>query len=269
MECLNCNEQLSEKGFFCSKCGTQNKCKKCGEMLEKDANACIYCGEEVIQKGAVSTTMNTIEFAETKNSRNFKASFTDRVGESITSSFGILMTNKIIPKKSNVLHTNSLLGRASTEETIDAEVVEEQSELPPDLLMLKKIFKTDGERTSLSETRLKAQSKRDYGIRLSIIFLYYKKLLGIENVPRKDLKSILDNASVEDANLRHWIANNPFIGTDGNFAELKAGGVDAAKKYLIEMSNTELKDKWQIGATSKSGRKTKDKKQGKTQTEEE
>ena len=95
---------------------------------------------------------------------------------------------------------------------------------------------------------------------MSIVFLYYKALLGIENVPRKELTAILNNASVEDGNLRYWLTNNPLIGINDDMVELKVPGKDAAKKYLLEISNTELKDQWQIGTHSKVVRKPKEKK---------
>ena len=231
MECLNCISLLPDKGYFCPKCSKQFKCKSCNELLLKEAKACIYCGEDVGSKSAVPN-MNTIEFSETKNSRNFKANFTDTVGQSISDSFGIILSNKITTKKPNVLLSNGgIFNKPEVVETEEAEVVEEIIDAP-EINQLKKIFKSDGDKTTLSETRLKATSKRDYGIRLSIIFLYYKTLLGLENVPRKELTAILDNASVEDGNLRFWLTNNPLIGISGDMVELKAPVKDAEKKYL-------------------------------------
>lgn len=258
MECLNCNEILPTKGFFCPSCSQQFKCMNCDELLLKNAIVCIYCGEEVGTKSKAHN-MNTIEFSETKNSRSFKANFTDTVGQSISDSFGIILSNKLPTKKpAALLNNNGVFTKTEIPDTEDAEVVEDSADTK-ELIQLKKIFKTDGDKTTLSETRLKASSKRDYGIRLSIIFLYYKALSGIENVPRKELTAILDNASVEDGNLRFWLTNNPLIGINADMVELKAPGKDAAKKYLSEISNTELKDKWQIGTQSKVGRKSKDK----------
>lgn len=262
MECSNCSTPLPDKGYFCPNCSKQFKCKDCGELLLKDAKACIYCGEEVGVKSS-ATNMNTIEFSETKNTRNFKANFTDTVGQSISDSFGIILSNKLVPRKPNTLPiSGGFLKSPDANNTEEAEVVEEMND-NPELRQLKMIFKTDGEKITLSETRLKANSKRDYGIRLSIIFLYYKHLLGIDNVPRKDLTSILQNASVEDSNLRKWIANNPYIGVNNDLVEIKAAGIDSAKKYLLEIKNTESKDNWQIGTQSKAGRKPKDKKEKK------
>ena len=259
MECINCNNPLPDKGFFCPNCTKQIKCKNCSELLLKDAKACIYCGDEIGKKSTLHN-MNTIEFSETKNSRNFKANFTDIVGENISASFGIILASKIATKKPNVLPQGIFLNNPEENNTIDTEIIEDAIVVPPEINQLKQIFKLDGDKATLSETRLKASSKRDYGIRLAIIFLYYKSLLGLDNVPRKELTSILENASVEDGNFRFWLTNNPLIGVNGDVVEIKAPGKDAAKKYLIEIANPDLKDKWQIGTHSKVGRKPKDKK---------
>ncbi|MDI3320777.1 zinc ribbon domain-containing protein [Pinibacter soli] len=261
MECLNCNNQLPDKGFFCPTCSNQFKCKSCDGLLLKDAKVCIFCGEQVNGNKSTISNTNTIEFSETENSRTFKANFTDTVGQSISDSFGMFIMNKITSKKPATLgqpksYPNNRLDLSEQEE---AEIIEEPSDTL-ELRQLKSIFKSDGDKTTLSETRLKATSKRDYGIRLSIIFLYYKLVLGTENVPRKELTAILDNASVEDGNLRYWLTNNPLIGVSGDLVELKAPGKDAAKKYLSEIANKELKDKWQIGTYSKVSRKPKEKK---------
>ena len=164
MECLNCNNQVPDKGYFCPSCSKQFKCKSCNELLLKDAKACIFCGEEAGSK-TTPPNMNTIEFSETKNSRNFKANFTDIVGQSISDSFGIILSNKIATKKPSVLLSNGgAFNKPEVTETEDAEVIEELID-NPEINQLKRIFKTDGDKTTLSETRLKATSKRDYGIR--------------------------------------------------------------------------------------------------------
>jgi hypothetical protein len=201
---------------------------------------------------------NTIEFSETETSRTFKATFTDTVGQSISDSFGLIIANKMGPKKNqqSALNANNGTEKEKTED-VNAVVVNHDS---PDIDKLKSIFTDDGEKIILSETRLKAKSKLDYGKRLAAVFLYYKSLKGIDSVPRKSLNEILRDASVEDGNLRHWLANNPLIGTNNDIVLIKAPGKELAKKVIADVFNSELKDKWQIGTTSKSVRKAKDKK---------
>lgn len=98
MNCIYCNIQLPDKGFYCPNCFKQSKCKHCSEPLLKDIKICVFCGEEIGQKSAYSN-LNTIEFSETETERKFKASFTDTVGQSISDSFGMILTNKIGSRK--------------------------------------------------------------------------------------------------------------------------------------------------------------------------
>lgn len=263
MNCIYCDTKQPDKGYFCPNCFKQTKCKHCGETLIKDAKICVFCGE-LLGKTDISTNMNIIEFSETETKRSFKASFTDTVGQSISDSFGIILTNKISSKK-NITPALSFANNNPVEEkTEDADsdiIVESPKVIVPELEQLRNIFKEDGDNISLLETRLKANSKRDYGKRLTLLFLYYKHLSGIDNVPRNSLTVILEDASVEDGNLRSWLVNNPLIGNNSGFVHIKASGKDAAKLYLTEMQNSEIKDKWQIGTTSKFGRKPKDKKE--------
>lgn len=265
MNCIYCDTSQPENGFFCPNCFKQTRCKHCNEVLIKDAKICVYCGEEIGQRNA-TVNMNTIEFSETETGRKFKASFTDTVGQSISDSFGMILANKVGSRKTISSPQSSINGNFQPVKTedADAEVINEQSEIAvsttgstTELEQLKKIFKEDGENISLLETRLKATSKRDYGIRLALVFLYYKHLLGIDNVPRSNLTAILKDASVEDSNFRYWLRNNPLIGVSNNLVHIKAPGKDKAKKYLTEIFDSEIKDKWQIGTTSKVGRKPK------------
>lgn len=98
MNCIYCDAQQPDKGFFCPSCFKQTKCKHCSELLLKDAKICIFCGEALGQK-TTATNVNTIEFSETETERKFKASFTDTVGQSISDSFGMILTNKMGSRK--------------------------------------------------------------------------------------------------------------------------------------------------------------------------
>jgi hypothetical protein len=230
-------------------------------MLVPEGKVCVYCGEAIGQKTPTNGNFNTIEFTESENSRTFKAMFTDTVGQSISDSFALIISNKVGPKRQqqNTLGSGNGAGAPKTEE-VEAEIIEEENSNSPELNKVKKIFKDDGEKTTLQETRMKAKSKRDYGKRLALVFLYYKSLLGMDNVPRKSLNAVMEDASVADGNFRYWLANNPQIGISNDMVQIKAPGKDAAKKIVEEIFNPEIKDKWQIGTTSRSGRK-KDKKE--------
>lgn len=98
MNCIYCDAQQPDRGFFCPSCFKQTKCKHCSELLLKDAKICVFCGEALGQK-TTATNVNTIEFSETETERKFKASFTDTVGQSISDSFGMILTNKMGSRK--------------------------------------------------------------------------------------------------------------------------------------------------------------------------
>lgn len=99
MICIYCDNQLPDKGFFCPNCFKPIKCKHCRETLIKDAKICVFCGEGIGQKSS-ATNLNNIEFTETETERSFKASFTDTVGQSISESFGMILSSKIGHRKS-------------------------------------------------------------------------------------------------------------------------------------------------------------------------
>lgn len=230
----------------------------------KDAKICIHCGEEIGTKNNINNNnVNTIQFSETETGREFKASFTDTVGQSISDAFSMILANKIGTKN------NAKLGIASgvisddenMTEDAEAEIVNTSStsnDNNSELKELKKIFKDDGEKVTLSETRLKASSKRDYGIRLTLIFAYYKFLLGFDTVSRKDITAIADDASINDSNYRTWLTHNNLIKVNNDGVEIKAPGKDAAKLYLAEILNPDIKDGWKVGVT-KTTRKPKEK----------
>ena len=254
MECIYCKQNIPDNAKFCPFCTQQIRCIECNEPLFPNAKVCINCGKALNIE--VNANMNTIEFSETKNSRSFKACFTDTVGGSIGEAIGLIINDKLPVEntfKSKTQISASLLPHNSSEgENIDTvEVVDDELE------QLNQVFKNSNGKTSLQETRLKAKSKRDAGIRLTLLFMYYQYKLGIEEVQRIDLTKILRDASLEDSNWRTWLNNNNLVGVKEDKVELKAPGRDAAKEFLLEVLNPEIEDKWKLGTsrTSKRGKK--------------
>lgn len=254
MTCIYCSTSLPEKAKFCSNCTKQVKCKVCNEALEKNAAVCIECGEVPGNLTRSSENVNTIEYSETRGTRLFKASFTDEVGHNMGNAFVAFMGGKIESKKaiSNVVNNTLRESQNITEDT-DYLEVQPNNELD----MMRKIFNDSGSKISLSETRLKAKSKRDAGIRLAIIFLYYKYHAGHIEVPRKELTSIMQDASLEDGNWRHWLVNNNLVGIKDDLVELKAPGREEAKKYVTEILDSAIEDQWKLGSSKpiKRGKK--------------
>ena len=212
MKCNFCEEKISDRANFCPNCKNQIKCLSCSEVLEKDTDICIICGEE---KKSQEKNSNTIEFQETKKTRSFKASFSNEVGSSIGEALGIILMDK----RGTSLNEKKLLDALPQNKYGQSEpdVIEETdyTEVPntsnkKDLVL--EIFNESSGDLTLLETRLKANSKRDYGIRLAIIFLYYKLQIGVTKVERNDLNSIMNDASLYDGNFRFWRTNNNLVG---------------------------------------------------------
>lgn len=255
MECIYCKQNIPDNAKFCPFCALQIKCKECGEILIPKAKVCINCGVSLDDN---NSNINTIEFSETKNSRSFKASFTDTVGGSIGEAIGLIINNKLpnkaaIFKQKNQITSGLLPHGSNEEEVVVAEVVDDELE------QLNQVFRNSNGKISLQETRLKAKSKRDAGIRLTLLFMYYQYRLGNEEVPRAELTSIMRDASLEDANWRSWLAKNNLVGIKEDKVELKAPGRDSAKDFLLEIVNSEVEDKWKLGTSSRSTKKTKKK----------
>lgn len=257
MKCNFCEEKVSDRANFCPNCKNQIKCLSCSEVLEKDSDICIICGEE---KKSQEKNHNTIEFQETKKTRSFKASFSNEVGNSIGEALGIILMNK----RGISLNEKKILDALPQDKSgqSDSDTIEDTdyTEVPNTSNKKDKvfdIFNESGGNLTLLETRLKATSKRDYGIRLAIIFLYYKLLKGIAKVDRNDLNSIMKDASLYDGNFRYWLTNTNLVGVHEDVIELKAPGRDKAKEFVAEVYDDSKIDKWKLGSPARK-RKKKD-----------
>lgn len=259
MDCIYCQNNLPERAYFCPSCASQCKCKFCAELLVKDAKVCVFCGEEVSMAKKIQG-LNTIEFTETEDGRRtFKATFSDSVGQSIIDSLGLIMSNKITGRTLNIEIP------AQDEETIEetiithqpAATVEDEANLlrTIELSKLEQIISLDTDKPILIEPRLKAKSKREFGQRLTILFVYYKSLLDGSGVQRKALTALLDGAGVEDGNIRSWLTKNPLISISGDSVIINPPGIDAAKRFLAEVFDNEVPDVWQLHIVSKIVRK--------------
>ena len=107
--CPYCNNNLSNRGFFCASCGKQVKCKSCLELLELNASACVYCGTKITEEALKSEAsfsknddnkhlipLNTFEYRETRNSKVLKASFTDAIGNSLNETLNNFVGNRML-----------------------------------------------------------------------------------------------------------------------------------------------------------------------------
>ncbi len=255
MKCIYCNQDVPDKARFCPLCNRQIKCKECDEVLYPDSKICISCGQSVVETDG---SMNTIEFSESKNARSFKANFSDTVGESIAGALGLILNDKMSShsKRQHLLGSVPQAVSSSSIEitdTIATEVIDN------DLVAMNKIFKNNNGAITLKETRLKATSKRDAYIRLTLLFVYYQELSGRDEILRSDLTSIMNDASLNDSNWRTWLVKNNLVGVKDNKVEIKAPGREKAKEIMAEVLNSEIEDKWRLGTTGKSLKRAKKK----------
>ncbi|ACU06703.1 hypothetical protein FIC_00229 [Flavobacteriaceae bacterium 3519-10] len=255
MNCIYCKEDISDRANFCPKCKKQIKCLKCYEIMEADSDICIICGED---KKVESSNGNTIKFRETKKTRTFEANFSNEVGQGIGEAFGLLLANK----KSAGMQTKNFLKTAVNnleynEEGASEAIDTEYAEVPitPSKDRVFEIFNDNGGKITLLETRLKAGSKRDYSIRLAIIYLHYELVKGNAKISREKLNFIIKDASLYDGNFRRWLTNTNLIGVHEDEIELKAPGREKAKEYIDEIFNETLDDKWKLGSTPRRRKK--------------
>jgi hypothetical protein len=131
----------------------------------------------------------------------------------------------------------------------DAEVVNDYSEL------ITKIFKeNESGKLEIIDNRLKEKSKLDKMKRLVVLFLFARKLMGIDSISREELNEIINREKLADGNYRNFMSKegSKYFSTKekGNLS-LLVGGEDYAKEILDQIANSDFKP-----ATSKAGRKS-------------
>lgn len=179
MNCIYCNTLLHDKGFYCPNCSIQVKCKKCSESLLKDANSCVFCGNKINENG-LSDSFNTIEYSESETERSFKATFTNTVGQSISESLGIILSNKIGTKKNishaalNVNNDNLQQFESFAEELRDDNVLSEPVEV-----------QDSNDLPTLMDVKLRDLVKNESDWLL--IFVFYSSERGTKEFSREDI----------------------------------------------------------------------------------
>lgn len=261
MKCIYCENELPANAKFCPKCLNQVICLDCGKTLLKETSICIFCGTPLKRKNNSSnnTAVNNIEFTENENGKFFKASFTDVVAGNVVETFAqILPINNYSSKK--------YLQVSQSEDKIvditDIDLLEHpqnvntnstSSDKPNDLNNLEKIFKNKNGEISIYETRIKALNKKDFVARITLLFLYYKKLSGVNEVERTELNAVLNSEKLYDAGFRSWLsANRKLIDNRKTYLELRPEGVELAEKYLSDFLDSSITNSWDLKSSKKS-----------------
>lgn len=180
------------ESIFCKQCGTQLKCNKCGTSREGNDNFCIACDESFsLISGNTERAINRIEFSQKGNSRNMTANFTDEVGVYLAGAINSVVTGQPIPPKNPFKnHLQIPSGKNNSNPVVketasniqDIEVVEINH-----ADSIAKIFKqNDDGKLEIVDNRLKEKSKFDKIKRLSVLFVYAKKMSGTDQLQKRN-----------------------------------------------------------------------------------
>lgn len=264
--CIYCGTELPSHAKFCYKCQNQIVCLNCNTTLLKNSSICISCGESIKNRNVSNSAVNNIEFTENENGKTFKASFTDTVAGNVVETFAQLLPfrnynhSKAIPQS----YDNSVQEMI---EDGDIEEVSKPSVTPPiqtpavnkDLATLEKIFKNKNGIITIYDTRVKAKSKGDFVARIALLFLYYKKEQGLDEVERDDLNNLLKTENLYDANFRKWLSKNrKLINNASNSLELRPEGLEKAVNILSEFRDDTILNTWELNKNSKKNGQPKE-----------
>ncbi len=255
MECIFCTTEISERAKFCSACKKQVKCLGCSAVLEIDSEICIECGLEL--KRTTERHQNVIEFSETKNTRTFKASFSNEVGIQISDSLGMIISGKLPSGKRQHSEqtTQKALGSKVNNSDIEDTDFEDVSESKESTSDINKVFKEEDGSYTLEEPRLKAVSRIDYARRLTILFIWAYMQSSADKVPKKALNKIITDASLYDGNWRKWLAKCNLIHSTEDTVTLNIPGKEQAKKYLNDVFDENKIDGWELGTPVRARKK--------------
>lgn len=261
MKCIYCENELPSNAKFCPTCLNQIVCLDCGETLFKESPICIFCGMPLKRKSDSSdnAAINNIEFTENENGKSFKASFTNTVAGNVVETFARLLPISSHPSQ-KYLQTSQ--NEDKVVDFTDVELVEHPQNLNSnqrssdklnDLSNLEKIFKNKNGEISIYDTRIKAVSRKDFVARITLLFLYYKRLLGVNEVERTDLNAILNSEKLYDGGFRSWLSTNrKLIDNRQTYLELRPEGLELAEKYLSDFLDSSITNSWDLKSSKKN-----------------
>lgn len=245
IKCYNCKNEMAnnEKAFFCPKCLTQVKCKNCNELLEENSIGCVVCGTPIANVSNDNKALNQIEFEQKGDTKKFKASFSDNVGQELVATFGGMVgvnvnKGKFISntKKTSILDLN--INSNHDEDVVDVEFTE-NSELDE---ALKRVFRIDGESLIVQTSNFKSLNNLDKEKRISLLTLLgYKHLHKAEEIKRSTLTDILKHFKLNTGGFRNWIGKSEEIGQkSGGLIFLTPNGLTTAVEVLKEVINPSI-----------------------------
>jgi RNA polymerase subunit RPABC4/transcription elongation factor Spt4 len=256
--CYNCESENSENSIFCKNCGNILKCQNCNTIISENSKFCVNCGTDLLNSNYKSTrAVNKLEFSQKGNSKQFNAEFTDEVGVYFATAFNSLVSGTPLPAKNPFQKNFQLTGGKvnlngddnKTTEFPEAEFVE----LDESIILLKIFKQTDEGKLEIIDNRVKEKSTYDKVKRLTILFLYAKKLSGIDLVGRNELNAFISQEKLRLSDLRQYISKDGkshiSVKDNGNLSIL-TGGEDYARDILKQVNDQNYSP-----TKSKGGRK--------------
>lgn len=262
MKCQFCGQELPEGAKFCFKCNKQIVCQNCGGNLMPDATICVFCATEIASRSQTAG-MNHIKYTETEKGKSFEASFSDATAGNVVETWAqFLPGNRFVSNQRKAIAI-----AAPTPEDIDAEEIPATHPSPTstdvisgnDDSLIDRVFRIRGENDIyLHETSLKASSKVDYAGRLTILFLYYQQLQGIDEIKRTDVNHFLERTGFKnDGSYRSWMTKNKSLyNVNGGSYCLCRAGEERAKEYLADVFSDGKIDVWKLGDRAKTNGKS-------------
>lgn len=268
MNCIYCEKELPSGAKFCPKCTNQIICLDCGAALINDSSICIFCGVPLKRKSNLDSSgaINNIEFTENEKGKSFRASFTDTVAGNVVETFAQLLpisnysSKRMLQESKDINYENADYIKAEVLESNQVPLVHSipQDESPSnDLTELEKIFRNKNDIISIYDPRIKAKSKSDFIGRITLLFLYYKELLGNGEVKRAELNYLLDKENLKDAIIRTYLSSNQkLITSDQTTLELRPEGKEQAQKILLEFRDSDIPNVWDLKSSKTNGKRS-------------
>ena len=258
MKCQFCGQELPDKAKFCFKCKKQIVCQRCGEKLIDEAEICVYCGAE-INSAIKSNDQNHIKYTETQTQKSFEASFSNETAGTVVETFASFLPIKRSRDNLTEITNDSQETTFSKTENVAIPLLSSsnsngESISNNEIFSIDQIFKKRGDNEIyLHETSLKANNKRDYAGRLTILYLYYNQVHGINEVRRTEVNSFIEKTGLKnDGNYRKWLNEEKSLYNINNGCYcLCRAGEERAKVYLTDIFDKEKVDGWKLGDSTK------------------
>lgn len=262
-KCNYCDTTLAEGVNFCSSCFKQVVCLNCKEVLSPNAPRCLFCGDFLVDNNKSTIQMNKFEYDENEHGRHIRALFSDVVANSVGQTFFNVLPfklqnnnpiNKIeLPSQNTeTFASTSLSEEKNTDQTTSLGENKNQNSQAEE--KLNKIFIVRDENISLHETRLKADSQLNYGIRTVLLFLYYNlEIKQKDEVQRSEITDLLGKYDLNTGGYRHWFANKSanYINNNNGSLSLTQEGIEQAEAFLKDVFNSNIPNNWELGKTTK------------------